>query len=807
MQLSENTITLGVGRLVDFSCRRGDMVSAAPAGPSAQEGIRAHKQLQKKRPKGSEAEFSLKALLPKIFSDYSVVLQGRVDILHPSKDLLDIPTLEEIKTTYVAPERVPESQKQLQWAQLKVYAYLYCLHLGELDRPVPEVLDLQLVWFNIKNKQAYKDKQSFDFSHLEQFTHVAVVQYCAWQRQVQTQLDITRLSAQSLAFPFEHYRSGQRQMAVSVYRSVRDKQTLMLEAPTGIGKTISSLYPAFKAMGENLLDKIVYLTAKNSGREAVLDALGKMQAGELQSSALVIKARSLSCACRTGGCERDSDGVCPYTKGFYDRLPQAREVLLEKKLMTPEILAEVGREFRLCPFDLSIKMLPWASLVVCDFNYVFDPLVGLSYFDENSDRIALLVDEAHNLGDRSRDMYSASVDRSDTLQAGRECKDQFPLLHKAAKSTARALGVWAESSGPGVSVNSVFTHEGERENLQVDAVTKAQARIVEAVSLTLENGDASLPDSSGDWLREVYRYLAIDALMASEHRLLTRVDERNATKGGFQDQELKLLCLNASEYLKLIYKKFHSVIVFSATLQPAEYFQASLGLPDNTQHMILPSPFASKQLGVFVCSKVDTRYQYRDLAIDKIVDVVWQTYQGQAGNYLVFFPSYQFMNQVAERFQEKYPQVAIILQEPSSSDEQRAEFMRAFDTANNTLGFAIMGGIYGEGIDYVGDKLIGAIIVGVGLPQMNETQGLIKESGEHRGHNGFDYAYRYPGLIRVLQAAGRVIRSEQDKGVLVLVDSRFTQSFYQRLFPSLWAQKHCRNVAELTQGINNFWQS
>jgi len=230
-------------------------------------------------------------------------------------------------------------------------------------------------------------------------------------------------------------------------------------------------------------------------------------------------------------------------------------------------------------------------------------------------------------------------------------------------------------------------------------------------------------------------------------------------------------------------------------------------LPDNTQHMVLPSPFASSQLGVFICSRVDTRYQYRDLAIDKIVDIVWQTYQGRAGNYLVFFPSYQFLNQVAERFQEKYPQVAIIQQKPSSSDEQRAEFMRAFDTANNTLGFAIMGGIFGEGIDYVGDKLIGAIIVGVGLPQMNETQDLIKESGEHRGHNGFDYAYRYPGLVRVLQAAGRVIRSEQDRGVLVLVDSRFTQSFYQRLFPAQWAQQNCRSAAELTQGVNNFWQT
>jgi len=806
---AEHSLTVGVGRLVEFACRRGDMMFSAPAGPSAQEGIRAHKKLQKQIPEGSCAEYSLKVLLPDTFSGYTVTLQGRVDILHPSKDLLTGPVLEEIKTTYVHPDRVPENQKQLQWAQLKLYAYAYGVQLVSEGQALPETVELQAVWYNLKDKQVYRKTIMANFPEIDNFARDALTCYCDWQRQIQDHLQQTRTDAQRLAFPFERYRKGQREMAVSVYRSARDRQMMMLEAPTGIGKTMSSLYPAFKAVGENLIDKIVYLTAKNSGREAVLDALNKMQSSDgkglaLDVSALVIRARSLSCACRNGGCERDDDGVCPYTKGFYDRLPAARELLLAKRIMTPECVAEVGRQFQLCPFDLSIQMLPWTTLVVCDFNYVFDPLVGLSYFDDNSDRIALLVDEAHNLGDRSRDMYSAITDRASIQQAAKRCKPHHPLVHKAAKSAVQALAKWSSSCDPGVSVKAVFTPEGERAEDQPDSIARAQARIIEAVSLSQESAGA-IPESVGDWLRDVYRYIAIDGLMAKEHRVFSTVNEHKSAKGSFHEQEVKLRCLDASAYLEKIYKKFHNVVLFSASLRPAEYFQARLGLPEGVQNHVLPSPFEAAQLGVFLCSKVDTRYQYRDRAVDSIVDIVFETYRGRKGNYLVFFPSYRFMQQVATRFIERHKEIDIILQESGSSEAQRADFLSAFEGANNTLGFAIMGGIFGEGVDYVGDRLIGAIVVGVGLPQINEEQELIKESCLQSGHDGFDYAYRYPGLIRVMQAAGRVIRTEQDRGVLVLVDSRFVQPFYQHLLPSLWQPKNCRNLEDLTQGINSFW--
>ncbi len=800
----EQDLSVSVGKLIEFSCKTGDLFFTAPAGPSAQEGIRAHKKLQQQIPKESEAEFSLKVTLPELISGYRVTIQGRVDILHPAQDLLSVPLLEEIKTTYVHPDKIPDSQKQLQWAQLKLYGYAYGLHQLEQGDTLPSEVDLQAVWYNIKDKQVFREKSTCGREALETFAREAIERYCAWQRSVHEQLQQTRADSQALAFPFPHYRAGQREMAVSVYRCLRDAQMLMLEAPTGIGKTMSSLYPSLKALGEGLVDKVVYLTAKNSGREAVLDAVEKMQASELKLSVLVLKARKLSCACRNGACERDLDGACPFTKGFYDRLPEAREALIKGPLMTPERLAEVGQAYRLCPFELSISMLPWATLVVCDFNYVFDPLVGLSYFDDNSDRIALLVDEAHNLGDRSRDMYSALADRSMTQRAAKECKTHYPLIHKAAKGGVRALDRWSKDCGLGVSVHEVFNAEGERNEETGDAVTRAQARVIEAVSLSLEQG-GSLPDSVNDWLREVYRYLAIDALLTEEHRVITTVDERKTPKGTFHEQAIALRCLNASAYLEKIYNKFHSTVLFSASLRPPEYFQSRLGLPAGIQNHVLPSPFEPSQLGVFVCSHIDTRYQYRDRSVGDIVDIVFATYRAKAGNYLVFFPSYRFMNQVAEAFQERHQDVAIIQQASASSDEQRAEFLQAFEGAKNTLGFAIMGGIFGEGVDYVGDKLIGAIVVGVGLPQINEEQDLIKASSEASGHNGFDYAYRYPGLIRVLQAAGRVIRTEQDRGVLVLVDSRFSQVFYRRLWPSHWQAQTVRDVQGLSEGFNHFW--
>ncbi len=794
-----STVRLSVGELVAFACRSGDLVTSMPSGPSAQEGIRAHRKLQKQRPEEAEAEYPLAVTVTA--GECQFLLGGRVDILHPQTDLHRPVQLDEIKTTYCPPEQLSPNQKALHWAQLKIYGFCYCEQQRQAGVTV-ERLALQMLWYNLKEKKVYRQLQTFSAESLVDFAGEALARYATWWKQWQSHQARLLETAKALAFPFPAYRAGQREMAVAVYRTLRDARQLVVEAPTGIGKTISSLYPTIKAIGEGLLDRAVYLTAKNSGRQAVRDAVNLLRNTGLSLSLLVIQARDKTCACRTGDCALDADGLCPRTRGFYDRLPAARCELLDCELMTPEQVARVAAEHQVCPFELSLEMLPWADLVVCDFNYVFDPLVNLSGVYTDSRRTALLVDEAHNLGERGRAMYTAAVVRSEIRRAARACKVSQPPLCRTMESLQRALSRWAQRV------------EGESAILSLEApeqrpqgVARAVNRLLETLTLLAETGSA-YPDEMGDWLKTVYRYACIDQLAQANHRSLTRVRPMPGgarVKNG-REISLQLLCLDAGDYLAERYREFQAVVFFSATLRPPAYICRQLGLTPEVPYLALPSPFQARQLGGFVCPYVDTRYRQRASAIAPIVDLVIRVYQARRGNYLVFFPSYQFMQQVVEHFQTQYPEVPLVVQQAGASEAERADFLQRFNAGESNLGFAIMGGIFGEGIDYLGERLVGAVVIGVGLPQVGDEQELLRQVCEQRGDNGFDFAYRYPGMTRVLQTAGRVIRSEEDRGILVLVDNRFAQPFYRHLYPEWWQLRSCENGEQLSAGLSAFWQ-
>ncbi|WP_245720545.1 ATP-dependent DNA helicase [Microbulbifer yueqingensis] len=805
----EDTLQLSVRHLVAFACRRGDLVGNA-VGPTAQEGIRAHQKLQKKRPSGSEAEYRLQAHL--CCDGQAVVLTGRVDIFHPAVDLHRPVQLDEIKTTYCPPEQLREGQRQLHWAQLKVYGFCYFLQrqaeTGESPGPDDRVA-LQMLWHNLKEKKTHTELREFSWPELEAFARAALDEYIQWHRLWQHHRQQVHASARALAFPFPEYRTGQRQLAVAAYRCLRDGGELVVEAPTGIGKTVSTLFPAVKALGENEVDQLVYLTAKNSGRQVVRETAARLHGGGLQMSLLEIQARDRTCACRLGLCSRDEDGICPRTRGFFDRLPEARRELLGQPLLTPEVVAEVADRWQLCPFELSLQMLPWADLVVCDFNYVFDPLVRLTVFQEQDERRALLVDEAHNLGDRARGMFSAVLTRSESRRAAAACRRSHPGLYRRIQSLVRALDKWVtqrreEAAGPDSEVWVTALDEAEH---RPKAVTRAADKVVAEVSLLAEQAQAP-PEEIAEWLKEVYRYLCIEQLLSDRHTCLTRVAKRGAR---WEEQELKLLCLNAGAYLQECYRQFHAVIAFSATLRPRAYVGHQLGLQPHAPYLALPSPFRSGQLGIFLCPYVDTRYRAREHATDALVDMVGRVYRSRPGNYLVFFPSYRFMQQVAERFAERYPQIGLVMQQAGAGEGERAAFLEYFTVGRRSLGFAIMGGVFGEGIDYVGEQLVGTIVVGVGLPQVSEEQELLRRASEaqdgNAGGDGFDTAYRYPGLVRVLQTAGRVIRTESDRGVVILADYRFADPFYRNLYPEHWQPRLCRRAEELSDGLGNFWET
>lgn len=808
---------LSIGELVAFSCRSGDLVSVAPAGPTAQEGIRAHQKLQKQRPAGSEAEYRLE--VPCECEGQSVILSGRVDILHPQTDLHRPAQLDEIKTTYCAPEKLTPAVRQTHWAQLKIYGFCYLLQRRmEVEiAQEPAQVTLQMLWYNLKEKKSYPEVREYTWPELQAFAQTALATYIEWHRLWQQHRRQVRKTARALEFPFSEYRPGQRQLAVAAYRCMRDGGELVVEAPTGIGKTVSTLFPAIKAMGEDHVDQLVYLTAKNSGREVVRQTVTRLQDQGLTLLLLEIQARDKTCACALGLCSRDADGICPRTLGFFDRLPEARRQLLAEPRLTPSVVARVADELQLCPFELSLQMLPWVDLVVCDFNYVFDPLVRMNALQDQQQRRALLVDEAHNLSDRARGMYSASLTRRESRRAAAACKG-VPTLRRRIQSLVRALDQWTEEqpgdqrfNAGGVNPDrevwvTPFPDAQDPESATTPAgVIGAAQKVVAAVSQLLEQS-LSPPEEIRDWLRELYRFLTIEELRANEHRCLTRRDNKHAP---WQEQELKWLCLNAAAYLQQCYQQFDSTILFSATLRPAGYIYQQLGLEVQSPYLQLASPFHPDQLGVYLCPYVDTRYNAREGATDALVEMVARVYRSRPGNYLVFFPSYRFLQRVAARFAERHPQIALLQQQPGASEQERTAFLDNFREDRQSLGFAIMGGIFGEGVDYVGEQLVGTIVVGVGLPQMGEEQELLRQAFDEAGASavgsGFDIAYRYPGLTRVLQTAGRVIRTESDRGVLILADDRFAAPFYRPLYPGNWTLQTCNNGDELAAALRHFW--
>ena len=773
------SLRIGVGKLVEFACRSGDLASGPTPGPSASEGIRAHQALQKQLAGEYQAEIEVKTTLLRDGQD--VELCGRVDLLNPDHDP---PVIAEIKTCHGDPARLPASQTQLHWSQLKVYGFCY-LRMFPAQR-----IQLRMIWHDALSQQSHQQSVDFELSELEAFCTAALDTYLRWLGVIAELERKSRQAAQVLSFPYGEFRNGQRSMATAVFRCLRDGNKLLCEAPTGIGKTVSALFPAIKALGHDHIDKIVYLTAKNSGRQVAWDTVNLMRDRGLQLPSLVLQAKAAACPCQNGNCELGPDEPCPGTLGFYDRLPRARRQLVESGIMSSDAISRVAEQHQLCPFELALQLLPWASLVICDYNYVFDPLVRLSMFSESEARVALVIDEAHNLVDRARQMHSAQLSRRDAQLAAAGCKTSRPALSRKLASVSRALDR---------SQRDIESDESVSDSPPA-TIGRAIDRLFDALAEDHING-ARPPPELADWLRALYRYRHIAEIFGPHHRCIIH----RTQNGTLRQLTVKLACLNAGSHLQQSYKPFHAVVAFSATLRPTNFYQQALGLAAQSRSLTLPSPFASEQLGCFIYEAIDTRYQHRKHSIAPIADLVQQVYESRPGNYLVFFPSHHYLQLLAGEFSRRYPDTPLICQQTQSSEAAREQFLRQFQGGERTLGFAIMGGIFGEGVDYHGDSLIGAIVIGVGLPGFNTEQELIRQDFNNEGLNGFDFAYRFVGLSRVLQAAGRVIRRQSDRGIVVLVDRRFAQRQYLALLPDHWQPRLCNSQQQLHSGLAKFW--
>ena len=819
----QTEIKLAVRELVEKTERTGDLNFRFSSRSSAQEGIKGHQKVQRSRGEGYVAEEKVSG----VFEVEGLVIEivGRVDgyQLEPSvTGATDrIVWVEEIKTTRMDVSQIPENIARLNWGQARVYAHLLALkqHLSNEQNLV-----IKLCYYNLDDGVEYLQEENWSCADLAASFDEMLRRYARWRRKYLAWQTLRNETLTALDFPFKRYRKGQREMAVSVYQAMKNHQQLVMQAPTGIGKTMASIFPSLKAMSEYGYDKLFYLSAKTSGQSMAAAALDDLRGQGLVFRDITLTAKEKICFTPGAPCDAEH---CVYAKGYYDKLPVVLEEVLEKgNSLTKGVIEALGHKFSICPFELSLDLSEIADMVICDYNYVFDPAVYLRryFLDSNADeahgKYGFLIDEAHNLVDRGRDMFSAELVKETLLAHKRDQKYALPLVSKRLNAVNREI------------LNLI---RPRKEMLEADGYL-----LLETYPDRLATSLKKFCDAAEEWLHEhplpqnqnaimqegllsayfdCLRFLRLGELYNSNYSCL--IIRRSG------QTIVKLYNINPAPGLSAGLKRSFAAVCFSATMGPQPYFQSLMGISEEANWYKIPAPFDPAHLGVFVPRYISTTYRDRDNSLDDLVNLIADVVGHRAGNYLIFFPSYVYLNEVLATFCVRFPQFNTVYQTPAMDDAARTGFMEMFETPGSKtevqetlVGFAIMGGVFGEGIDLKGNRLIGVVVVGVGLPQLGIERDLIKHyfDGElqlddtrepdknHVTGTGFEFAYQYPGINRVLQTAGRLIRSESDRGILCLVDNRFNEHRYRRLLPSHWKMEGVKSPAQLNRAIEGFWR-
>lgn len=803
--VSKPVHAVSVRELIEFALRRGDLGGEREfvGADRALAGIRGHQKIQRSRPAGYQTEIPVEHRIET--DEFILQIRGRIDgLLATGRGVL----LEEIKTVQGTWDR---SADPLHWAQAKFYGFIHALthSLNELD--------LQLVYLELETGQVTEFRQSFAFTELSEFVAAATAVYVGWLREQQQWRRERDQSIDALAFPFPAYRAGQRELAAAAYRVLANGGRLYLAAPTGIGKTISVLFPAVKALGAGKLERLFYLTARTVGRTIAEKACADLRRGGLKLRAVTLTAKDKVCVRAGQPCD---SLTCPLALGYYDRIKPAVREALGRQEINRAALEAVAEKHQVCPFELSLDVSLWSDAVIGDYNYVFDPQVYLRrHFAEDGGAYGFLVDEAHNLADRAREMFSAELDCREIRAVKKSVGKGAPRcaraltrlssgLQKLGNSAADAVGA-AEASDPAVELNLFPAPPTEVNGDQGAANTSRELpeTLIPLVEAALAEAEAWLAQNQPAEFRE--ELLALYFRMFSFRRTAELYDERYVTiiEPG-PAVKVRLFCLDPSHLLRQALGRGKAAVFFSATLAPVEYFRTLLGGAPEDPVLQLPSPFPPENLAVLIQDRIRTDYKGRTASLGEVVEAIGTLVLGRRGNYLVYFPSYQYLNAVVQEFSARHPALAVLVQRPGMNEAERDDFLAAFavEHGETLAGFAVLGGIFGEGIDLVGERLIGAVIVGVGLPQLCLERDLIRDYFQQQNAAGFDFAYTFPGMNRVLQAIGRVIRSETDRGVVLLIDARFNEPRYRRLFPPWWKFVRVRNTASLSEAVRRFWR-
>jgi Rad3-related DNA helicase len=753
--------TIAVRALCEFTAKTGDLDLRFTPSPTAQEGIAGHGVVTSRRGDDYQTEVALSG-------DFGPLhVRGRADGYDIRAN-----RLEEIKTYRGDLKKMPDNQRALHWAQVKIYGHLLCQDQGLAK------VRLALVYFDIGSQKETVLHEDHTAADLQAYFERQCGLFLQWARQEMAHREERDLQLKAMRFPHADFRPGQRQLAEAMYRASNRGVCLLAQAPTGIGKTVGSLFPMLKASAEHGVDKVFFLAAKTSGRQMALDAVDVIREGAplLPLRTLELAAKSTACVNPDKACHGES---CPLAKGFYDRLPAARQSALD--IMAPsatplaldrDTLRDIALAHNVCPYYLSSEMARWCDIVIGDYNYYFDSSAMLHSLTQLNDwKVNVLVDEAHNMVSRARKMYSAEMEHA-----------SLRLLRKAAPEALKK------------PLDRVHRQWNQLEKEQT-AEYQSYAALPEKFMGALQTAATAISDYMADHpshvdpdLQGFYFNALMFARLAEsfgDHALFD-IEKADGSRASNSNSVLCIRNIVPAPYLKPRFESTHATALFSATLSPWNYFGDMLGMPDGTAWVDVESPFVAEQLSVQVASHISTRYQHRQQSLRPIADLMGEQYQRQRGNYLAFFSSFDYMEKAAKLFEERYPDVPVWRQSRRMDEAERARFLARFTLDSEGIGFAVLGGSFGEGVDLPGARLIGAFVATLGLPQINPVNEQIRQRMEAIFGAGYDYTYTYPGMQKVVQAAGRVIRTQSDRGTVHLIDDRFGRPEIQQLMPAWW---------------------
>lgn len=784
--MEKERIKISVRNLVEFILRSGNLDNRRTSvadREAMQKGSRIHRKLQKQMKASYKAEVPLK--WEEEYSDFIIEIEGRADGIIDDEEACVIDEIKGVyRDLYFLEEPVPVHK-----AQAMCYAYFYA------SQKKISKIEVQMTYCHLETEEIKRFREEFSFSYLKKWFEDLLSEYYKWANfQYQRRIE-RRSSMEGLEFPYP-YRKGQKELVSGVYHTMRTEKQLFIQAPTGIGKTMAAIFPAVRAVGEGHGDKIFYLTAKTITRTVAEEAFSILKEKGLSYKTISITAKEKLCLCEETDCNPEK---CPYAEGHFDRVNAAVfEILNEKDTYLREDLLEQAEKHRVCPYEMCLDISSWVDAVICDYNYVFDPNVYLRRFfgDGVKGDYLFLIDEAHNLVERGRKMYSAVLCKEDFLETAKIVKEHSAKLYKILKKCNRLM------------------LEYKRE---CDECTVMEN--IAGLSLQLMNLLGEMENFLEKEHEEKVQKAVLEFSFSVRHflNMYDIADENYVIYSHYDDEQrflITLYCVNPKRNLQECLNKGRGAVFFSGTFLPLPYYRSLFSERRDDYAICASSPFLRENLKLLVACDVSSKYTRRGVSeYEKMAEYIYELAAGKQGNYMVFFPSYRMLEDIYEIFrnktEERQFEVSCILQSSNMTEQEREEFLEAFqeNSAKTLIGFCVMGGIFSEGIDLTGERLIGAAIVGTGLPQVGCAREILKNYYDEKAQNGFAYAYRYPGMNKVLQAAGRVIRTKEDRGVVLLLDERFLQREYLELFPQEWQSYERCTVGNAGQKIRAFWDS